>query len=126
MHPEASTSEPQADGATEPSLEESAGDHGGAGPGVRKEGAIASGSRGGEGPCASHMPIHAAGSNQHPSQMPVHTAMDQPASHMQAFALTINECCTFIDIINPAHMERKLFIPMNVYQVPPVAGNCLQ
>ncbi|XP_006990235.1 dynein axonemal assembly factor 1 isoform X1 [Peromyscus maniculatus bairdii] len=37
MHPEASTSEQQADGATEPSLEESAGDHGGAGPGVRKE-----------------------------------------------------------------------------------------
>ncbi|XP_059119911.1 dynein axonemal assembly factor 1 isoform X2 [Peromyscus eremicus] len=37
MHPEASTSEQQADGAMEPSLEESAGDHGGAGPGVRKE-----------------------------------------------------------------------------------------
>lgn len=38
MHPE--SSEPPADGAAEPSLEESAGDHGDVGPGVRKEGAI--------------------------------------------------------------------------------------
>ncbi|XP_005345806.1 dynein assembly factor 1, axonemal isoform X1 [Microtus ochrogaster] len=35
MHPE--SSEPPADGATEPSLEESTGDHGDVGPGVRKE-----------------------------------------------------------------------------------------
>nr|XP_048293337.1 dynein axonemal assembly factor 1 [Myodes glareolus] len=35
MHPE--SSEPPADGAAEPSLEESAGDHGDVGPGVRKE-----------------------------------------------------------------------------------------
>lgn len=47
MHPEAS--EPPVDSAAEPSLEESAGDHGDAGPGVRKEGAIVPGSQGGEG-----------------------------------------------------------------------------
>lgn len=72
MHPEAS--EPPVDSAAEPSLEESAGDHGDAGPGVRKEGAIAPGSRGGEGSCPSHMPIHSAGNNQHPSHIIIHTA----------------------------------------------------
>lgn len=56
MHPE--VSDPPVDSAAEPSLEESAGDHGDAGPGVRKEGAIAPGSQGGEGSCPSHMPIH--------------------------------------------------------------------
>lgn len=71
MHPEAS--EPPVDSAAEPSLEESAGDHGDAGPGVRKEGAIASGSQGGEGSCPSHMPIHSAGNNQHPSDIPIYT-----------------------------------------------------
>ncbi|KAL6051358.1 hypothetical protein STEG23_036345 [Scotinomys teguina] len=44
MHPE--TLEPPANGATEPSLEESAGDHGDADPEDRKEGATGSGSRG--------------------------------------------------------------------------------
>lgn len=44
MHPE--TSEPPVNSAAEPSLEESAGDHGDAGPGVRKEGAITPGSQG--------------------------------------------------------------------------------
>lgn len=120
MHPE--SSESPADGAAEPSLEESAGDHGDVGPGVRKEGATASGSRGGEDPCASHMPIHAAGSNQHrshmtihtatrtaspsashvhintarnsqhPSNMPIHTAMGQPAHRIHACPFTVNEC----------------------------------
>ena len=81
MHPE--SSEPPADGAAEPSLEESAGDHGDVGPGVRKEGAIASGAEGAR-TRASHMPIHAAGSNQHPSHMTILTATrtaSPPASH---------------------------------------------
>lgn len=52
MHPE--TSEPPVNSAAEPSLEESAGDHGDAGPGVRKEGAITPGSQGGEGSCVPH------------------------------------------------------------------------
>lgn len=95
MHPE--VSEPPVDSPAEPSLEESAGDHGDAGPGIRKEGALAPGSQGGEGSCPSHTPIHSAGDRQ-----PALLTHTHPYSYKNS---------TLIDMINPVHIEHPLFIP---------------
>jgi hypothetical protein len=94
MHPE--VSEPPVDSVAEPSLEESAGDHGDAGPGIRKEGALALGSQRGEGSCPSHMPISLS------------WGQPAPLTHTHPYSYKNS---TFIDMINPVHIEDPLFIP---------------
>lgn len=108
MHPE--TSEPPVNSAAEPSLEESAGDHGDAGPGVRKEGAITPGSQGGEGSCPSHMPIYSAGDNQHPHTYPSIHLQEQLANPLKHAHPHSHGSASTPHICPPIHCARPLLI----------------
>lgn len=110
MHPE--TSEPPVNSAAEPSLEESAGDHGDAGPGVRKEGAITPGSQGGEGSCPSHMPIYSAGcgDNQHPHTYPSIQLQEQLANPLKHAHPHSHGSASTPHICPPIHCARPLLI----------------